>query len=332
MCPLWTRPLPDTQVASSTGNDVLALLSTDGPRPEQVVQETHIVRAMNPFDDSSFPGGVMSTADLRRHGVTYPEVRLLREAGVLINLRRGWYAMEGADPLVRAAVASGGVLGCVSALKFWGVWTPPKANLHTRRSEFLQLFPDRPGVLVCDPPGVHPAPIQSVDKIGTALQSAALCLPDDELVTVMDSLLNLRLASPTGLRSLLDPISRRHAALIDQCDAAESGTETLVRLRLRRKGVKVRTQVPIAGVGRVDLLVGERLVIEVDSKSHHTSMANYHADRLRDRTLVALGYLVVRLTYEDVMFNWDAVWLDLQRLVRRKDHRRPRSHLRNLSA
>lgn len=231
--------------------------------------------------------------------------------------------MQGADPLVRAAVKSGGVLGCVSALKFWGVWTPPLPELHTRRSEFKQLLPDRPGILVCDPPGVHHAPIRPVDDIGTALQCAALCLFDDELITVMDSLLHLGLMSETGLRYLLDQISRRHASLVDQCARAESGTETLTRLRLRRKGVQVRTQVKIKHVGRVDLLIGERLVIEVDSKSHHTSLENYHTDRRRDRKLVALGYLVVRLTYEDVMFGWDDVWADLQCIIRRKDHRRP---------
>lgn len=43
-----------------------------------------------------------------------------------------------------------------------------------------------------------------------------------------------------------------------------------MRLRLRRRKVELRTQVTIADVGRVDLLVGERLVIEVDSKEHHT--------------------------------------------------------------
>ncbi|GAA1394196.1 hypothetical protein GCM10009599_18240 [Luteococcus peritonei] len=111
---------------------------------------------------------------------------------------------------------------------------------------------------------------------------------------------------------------------IDALDRGESGTETLVRLRLRARGVRLRTQVEIAGVGRVDLLVGDRLVIEVDSRAHHTGAENYANDRRRDLVLRSKGYVVVRLTLAQVMHDWPAVEQHLLAMIRRGDHRWPR--------
>lgn len=106
-------------------------------------------------------------------------------------------------------------------------------------------------------------------------------------------------------------------------DRSESGTESLVRYRLRSRQIGVRPQVSIESAGRVDLLVGRRLVIEVDSVAHHTSTAAYRRDRRRDRRLAALGYLVVRLTYEEVMYEWDNVLADLLMIIRSGAHLTP---------
>lgn len=139
----------------------------------------------------------------------------------------------------------------------------------------------------------------------------------------MDSLLNLRLMSRTQIQDALarcrPPVNR----LIERCDRSESGTETMVRLRLKRRQVKVRPQVIIAGIGRVDLLVGDRLVIEVDSRAHHCLEDTYQRDRQRDRTLMTMGYLVIRLTYGDVVHRWPEVEPDILALIRGGAHRWP---------
>lgn len=109
-------------------------------------------------------------------------------------------------------------------------------------------------------------------------------------------------------------------ALLTKCDFAESGTETLVRLKLRAGGIRVRPQMVIGGVGRVDLLIGARLVIEVDSREHHTSADAYESDRARDRKLTAMGYLVVRLSYRQVLHEWAEIEPDLLALIRRDAH------------
>lgn len=74
--------------------------------------------------------------------------------------------------------------------------------------------------------------------------------------------------------------------------------------------------------------MGDALVIECDSRSHHTGPRNYANDRRRDQRLVALGYRVIRLTYEDVMVAWEATKEMMVALIRAKRHRhRPRGRL-----
>ncbi|SJN17834.1 endonuclease domain-containing protein [Luteococcus japonicus] len=102
-------------------------------------------------------------------------------------------------------------------------------------------------------------------------------------------------------------------------DAAESGTETMVRLRLRAKGVQLKPQVWLRKDTRVDFLVGERLVIEVDSREHHTGEERYQADRRRDLELRSMGYIVVRLTYQQVVHDWPATEQALLAMIRRGD-------------
>jgi very-short-patch-repair endonuclease len=95
----------------------------------------------------------------------------------------------------------------------------------------------------------------------------------------------------------------------------------MIRLRLRAAGIHLRSQVEILGVGRVDFLVGDRLIIEADSREHH--LPKYQADRTRDRVATGLGYLVVRLTYQDVVYGWDVAFGDIRAIIRRHAHRGP---------
>ncbi|MGJ3509378.1 endonuclease domain-containing protein [Enemella sp. A6] len=94
----------------------------------------------------------------------------------------------------------------------------------------------------------------------------------------------------------------------------------MVRLRLAALGLQVTPQVPIGRIGRVDLLVGERLVIEVDSIEHHTTLENYRNDRWRDLRLAALGYRVIRLTYHQVIYDWPETAELIGKVIARGDH------------
>ncbi|AZZ38917.1 endonuclease domain-containing protein [Acidipropionibacterium jensenii] len=267
------------------------------------------------------PGGVVSTRVLRSAGYSYPDISKLHLSGDLVeNLRPGWWSLRDADPEVVAAVRAGGVMTCVSALARFGVFRPfGDTALHVRASRGTT---GSKRVQECSP-GRRPAPIRAIDDPLVAVRAAIRCLDRDNGVAVLDSMVNLRVATMADLALELAD-SPRARALLSQCDRAESGTETLVRIRLRGHNVQVASQVTIPGVGRVDLLVGERLVIEVDSRAHHTSEQSYQADRVRDRRLLALGYRVMRLTWEDVMFGWPQAQEQILTVVRRGDHHWPR--------
>jgi very-short-patch-repair endonuclease len=88
---------------------------------------------------------------------------------------------------------------------------------------------------------------------------------------------------------------------------AGSGTESIFRYRMAALGVRMRSQVEIEGVGRVDFLVGDRLIVEIDSHEHHGSRAQRIRDLDRDAIAQVLDYLPLRFDYLQVIEDWDAV-------------------------
>jgi very-short-patch-repair endonuclease len=146
-----------------------------------------------------------------------------------------------------------------------------------------------------------------------------------DIVIAADSLLNLGMANRFQIDTILGATARGRRILKRVDGNAESGTETMLRLRLRASNVRFRTQVPITGVGRVDFVVGNRLVIEVDGQAWHDTASQFELDRERDARLVAQGYLVMRFSYRRVMSDMAEVERRILAVVRARDHvRRPR--------
>jgi len=229
-------------------------------------------------------------------------------------LRRGIYAFPTAPQFATSIVRAGGVITCVTALKLYGVWTPETRKWHRRRRECRRDD--------CRPYGPKP-PTRIVDPLPVAVLAAARCLPEEEFVAVLDSVLHRRLMTLDQLSRTLAVAPQRVRRLLTRVDRAESGSETLTRLRLRSRNILLEPQVEIEGVGRVDFLIGDRLVIEIDSIEHHTSLENYFKDRRRDRMLIARGYIVLRFTYHDVVHDWDrAVAPIVVGLIRQRRHLR----------
>ncbi|HEX2857940.1 MAG TPA: DUF559 domain-containing protein [Propionibacteriaceae bacterium] len=251
------------------------------------------------------PGGVVSARLLRRTANPDRALAVLAEAGVLHRVRRGWYASAGAEPDVLTAVRAGGVLSCTSALKFHGVWTPLEDRVHARPARNEATLGAE--VRQCSPHVRMPAPRVAVDDPAVALRVAAGCLGRDDLIACLDSAFYLGKVRPSEIRRIMQGAPRQGRQALHLTDLSESGTESLVRVRLRRRRLSVRTQVQIPGVGRVDMLIGPCVVLEVDSRAHHTDLVSYQRDRLRDLKLLASGYVVIRVTWEQVMFRWEEV-------------------------
>jgi hypothetical protein len=112
----------------------------------------------------------------------------------------------------------------------------------------------------------------------------------------MRALPALRAAVPPALRPVVDAAT----------PLADSGLEPLTRWRLLRLGIVAVPAHEIPGVGPVDLLVGDRLVIELDGGTHDTAEQR-RRDARREAAAVALGYLVLRFDHAQVVHRWPEV-------------------------
>lgn len=159
------------------------------------------------------------------------------------------------------------------------------------------------------------------------------CLAEADWVALADSMLRAG-AHPDDLLMDLRQVSPdqryRVTKLMSRTSRlSESGTESLLRHDLTSAGVKVRTQVWI-GSDRVDLLLGDHLVVEADSVAHHTGLETYARDRRRDQRLIAQGFIVVRLTWHQIIHERADTIAYLVGLCRQGVHRSGR--LRRLGA
>lgn len=236
-------------------------------------------------------------------------------------VRRGWYAVGDPPAADLAAVQRGGVIGCVSALRRHGVWTPEDHRSHVRgNSSALRV---RKGPFCRQFRRPEPE-YGSIDEVPIALRHAARCLDDEGFVVVCDSILNKRLMDREQIEYQFRDAPHRIRQLIDRCDErAESGPESMTRLRLQNQHIGVRPQVQIDGVGRVDLLIGRWLIIEIDSWEFHGDRAHFQSDRTRDVDAHDRGFYPLRFTYEDIVHRWRETNPKILRAIRCGVHLRP---------
>ncbi|GAA3595580.1 endonuclease domain-containing protein [Agrococcus terreus] len=258
--------------------------------------------------------GIATTLQLSVLGWSKWRIERAVRDGVLARVRPGWFAHASASADALEAVRAGGCVSCFSALRLRGAWVPEVQRHHVRRAAHRQGG--------CRAFGAQPPVLSAVDDLESAFRCALRCGSAEDVLVVLDSLLHRRLASVDELRSWMLSAPLRLRRLLELADwRAESGTETMVRVRLRSLQIGVRIQVRVVSGVRVDLLVGERLVIECDSREHHAGRASYEADRARDRWLLAHGFLVLRLSYRQVHDDWPEIERDILAIVRRGDHR-----------
>lgn len=279
-------------------------------------------------------GGVAHATTLRRNGVGQKVLERAVATGDLYRIRTAWYCLPGNQSDTVRALRVGGRLGCVSLLRGLGIWLMPDERLHvvvprTRtslrspdsRADALGTWRGHPSV-VTHWRGPIRNPEEPTELIDDAAGCLATCLPRDHAIVAFDSLLNRKKLSWDRLESALvgGPVS--HEWMLRLVDpGCGSGLETLARLHLRARGLLVRSQWLVEGVGWVDLLVGDRLIVELDSRLHHTDWASYEKDRARDLELATRGYVVVRVTYRQVMQSWETVEAAILAIARRGEHR-----------
>ncbi|GAA1722426.1 hypothetical protein [Brachybacterium phenoliresistens] len=298
--------------------------------------------------------GIAHRDELSQFDVSSDELLAMVREGAVRRVQR-WYVKPEAPADVVAVLAKGARPTCIDGAALLGLWTPPVATaVHVFRPRMGTGRRDRAILPAGVDPTVRATPIrrnrdgsirtgmklvplqfhgpslrhwpdnQPVPPLSTVLEHCARCLTVIQAATIIESALEKRLLTRSGLEDLLTALPRdaRRALARVRSDAG-SGTETTVRWWFESRRIKVRSQVVIPGVGRVDLLVGDSWVIECDSHEFHEIKDQYENDRSRDLVLRTLGYTVTRLTWEQVFLTWPATAKMLETIYRRGDHRRP---------
>jgi len=266
---------------------------------------------------------------VRAAGVSMSQIRGAIARGEVRRIRKGWLTTPDASAEVVRAVSLGGRLACVSAARLLGLWTLTREELHLGR-------PAHSGRANRDAAGVVEhwtspswAIAEPVESIAVLVRQVILCCSREEAIAIIDSALNKRLITVSRLARVLRTLPQKYVSILNEVDAvSESGLESLCRFRLKNLGVSIRSQMSILGVGRVDLLIGDRLVLEADGQSWHDGGAAFHSDRTRDLALHRLGYIVIRVSYVHVIDEWMLVELAVRALIGRREHLWSAAHRR----
>ena len=253
----------------------------------------------------------------KRHGIT--KLSSLRHAELTptmlpqpIGHYRGWIYDKNSFTLdqVRAFVYNA-CISCVSAAQIYELpilmeERPQKTHLSVSYNRGMHPSKLRRFDDVC----VHREQFLSdeerrthVASIGTVLERVLVCMPLKVSLPMLDAARNRGLYDvstltipPTGSR-----LPHLREALSLSSDRARSILETVARLQLIDMGLTPQVGVWIEGVGEVDMIILDFIVIEVDGWAFHSSKEQREKDLKRDRELLRRGYVVLRFTYDDVM-------------------------------
>lgn len=242
----------------------------------------------------------------------------------------GWYRFEIHDSHARKvqahavrAVKNKLRLGCLSACSAHGIWTPPDREVHMlyhrkrRRpspphsSPIVQLHPtDRLGA-------------SAMSNIAESLEHVINYHSAETAMVVLESALNTRKISVDCVSGIIGRAPEHKARRLHKLQlTSQSGSETRVRHFLSSRKIRVRSQVYLPDIGRVDLLVGNSLIIECDSWEHHSQGVGYAKDRRRDAIAILRGYTVLRLSYWQIWHEWEQTQETILGVIRTRVHRR----------
>lgn len=250
-------------------------------------------------------GGWSHRADAIEAGWTrYRLEQALHSTLVLVTARQ-WLHVPGIDSDLLAAMSANARLTCVSAARMLGLWIPrppdrPHLAVHPHSGRDLARFVAHRNI-----GPVNALPRSPVDPVENVLARVATCLPHLDALAIWESAINKRLVTVAHLRAMEWTTRAARALASEAGDASDSGLETLVVHRLARVGIRAYQQVSLLG-HHVDLLIGRRLVVQVDGFAYHQA-AQRRADIGHDRKLRLAGYTVLRFDYVEIMDRWPLV-------------------------
>lgn len=252
---------------------------------------------------------IFSTRELRADGLSRREIAAAVNSGRLSRIRIGMYASPGACASARAIAAHGGSMACVTAARHHGLWIldddhEPHVWLKTGQRAHHDASC---GCIEHWDRDARPAASGAL-PLRQVLRQILGCRGPEHFFVALESALRQRRLTRDDLRWLRRHTNARgrEALSLARTDA-DSGLESLLRWRLRKHDLRVRTQVSVFGVGVVDALIGDRLIVELDGRANHLGEAKRHKDLTRDANAALWGYVTLRFDYALVVHDWELV-------------------------
>lgn len=251
-------------------------------------------------------GGIARGTRLQQLGFSRRTLANLVRRGEIVRLRDGVFAVPPIDADVRAAVAHGGALTCASVLAQLGVWVLPIVlGPHVWLGARHALT--HPGC-TCVSHYYRGTPPLGRSDLVTALLHLRRCAGDEAFFAAFESAWRRGLLSRSVRARVRDGLPATARWLLDLARSdADSGLESLLRLRLHLLSIRLDCQVVIRGVGRVDFLIGGMLILEADGKGNHDDESRRHRDLNRDAVASHLGYETLRFDYAQIVHDWQTV-------------------------
>lgn len=269
-------------------------------------------------------GGIVHRQQILDEGVSPRALRAALARGDAERIRRYWVATASAPPPLVAAARASGRLACVSAAAHRGWWMPEGTTetLHLTVRQDAKLPGGTNAIVHWSRPLVPQPPHRLIESVPDTLEHIAGCLPHEQALVVWESACAMDRLHPEVLARIAWRTTRARRLASAAQNQSDSGLETLFVVRLTPWGVVIRQQVSIAGHD-VDVLIGDRLVVQLDGFAFHSTPADRQRDLAHDRELRARGYTVLRFTYRDVVTDWAHVEAVITRHLAQRNHLAP---------
>jgi hypothetical protein len=287
--------------------------------------------------------GVLTFQQALACGLSEGQIRRQLEAGRWVAVGRGVYRISGcpitweqrlagltfaAGPAAAASHRSAAALLGIPGFERRGnvEVTTPRARRHRTEGQVVHRW--RPF------PAHHLTVIEGIvtTRVPRTLCDLAGVLHPRRTERAIDNCLAMGIATPGTLQAAHSDLASRgrkgtallRLLLADRCDgyiAPASELEARFRDLTRDAGLPDSVRQLDAGddeawIGRVDVAYPTaRLLIELDSRRHHSSKLDRQADAERDRSLRRGGWQVVRFTWEDLLERPQWVVSELRRLL-----------------
>ncbi|MCI2959669.1 endonuclease domain-containing protein [Agromyces atrinae] len=221
----------------------------------------------------------------------------------------------------------------MSAARHLGLWVLPDTRLHVALPPSASRAIHRADVALHWSHGIiPPAGRFAVDSIENSLYFVTRCRPHDEAVAAVDSALNKKLVRRGNLDALATRVGGTFARVVADADGrADSGLESLPRVRLARRGITMHPQAIVDGHA-IDGLIGDRLLLQFDGDRFHSTPKARQRDREEDRWLALQGYTVLRFGTSDVLRDWPRAEAQIREAIAADLHLWPAARVRSLES